>query len=183
MPLVEAGGPPRPVQSVDRFATAELAAICEKAMARSREARYASVRELGDDLQAYLENRVVRAYRTGALAELLKWVARNKGMAASIAAALFLALAGLVAVIVIQEKARRELTLERDAKSAALQKETAALGAKDEALAEKDRALGEREEALRRTEDHLARPKPFAASTPRAQSAWRLDRGGVGSMS
>ena len=35
-------------------------AICERAMARERNDRYESMAAMGDDLRAYLENRVVR---------------------------------------------------------------------------------------------------------------------------
>jgi hypothetical protein len=49
--------------------------------------------EVADDIQAFLENRVVRAYERGSLAEFKKWVVRNKGMAAGLAGMITLALA------------------------------------------------------------------------------------------
>ena len=55
-------------------APGELIAICEKAMARRRRDRYESALALGEDLQSFLENRVVRAYEAGAVAEIKKWV-------------------------------------------------------------------------------------------------------------
>jgi formylglycine-generating enzyme required for sulfatase activity/serine/threonine protein kinase len=85
-------GPPAPIDELARRAPPELLAICRKAMARAPAERYAGAREMADDLQAYLDNRVVRAYRQGALAEFKKWVARNRGMAGAIAAALLLIL-------------------------------------------------------------------------------------------
>ncbi|MEO1128627.1 MAG: bifunctional serine/threonine-protein kinase/formylglycine-generating enzyme family protein [Planctomycetota bacterium] len=60
----------------------ELVAICQKAMAREPEERYASMRDMAEDLRAYLENRVVRAHRTGAWVEFRKWSRRNRGVAA-----------------------------------------------------------------------------------------------------
>lgn len=69
--------PPSPIRRGADEAPAELIAICERAMARNPDDRYASMTELGDDLRAYLEHRVVRAYRTGALAEAKLWLARN----------------------------------------------------------------------------------------------------------
>ncbi|MBI4606733.1 MAG: protein kinase, partial [Planctomycetes bacterium] len=145
-------GPPRAVHSLERSAPPELVAICEKAMARSKEDRYPDAKALGEDLQAYLENRVVRAYRTGPGAEFMKWVARNRGMAASIAAAALAAIAGLLAVILVQEASRKELMLERDERGKALVQKTAALEEKESALAEKNQALGERSKALERAE-------------------------------
>ncbi|MBI4602690.1 MAG: protein kinase [Planctomycetes bacterium] len=127
-------GLPRPVHAIDCRAPAELVAICEKAMARSKGARYPSIGAMRDDLEAYLENRVVRAHRTGARAELRKWVSRNRGTAASIAGALTVAAAASLGVILIQASAGRSLSSERDAKDAALREKTAALEAESQAL-------------------------------------------------
>ena len=71
-------GPPKRIHTLNPKAPAELVAICEKAMAREKRDRYASSLDLAEDLQAYLDNRVVKAYRTGAVAEFKSWVARNK---------------------------------------------------------------------------------------------------------
>jgi serine/threonine protein kinase len=84
-------GPPRPLSELNQEVPAELVAICEKAMAREQDQRYASCKEMTDDLRAFLENRVVKAYQTGAFAELRKWVRRNRPIA-SLLAALFLLL-------------------------------------------------------------------------------------------
>ena len=89
-------GPPAPVHRLAPSAPAELVAICERAMARSPDDRYPSVSELGNDLRAFLEGRVVRAYRTGALVELKKWVARNRTQAITAGLAVLALLAGLV---------------------------------------------------------------------------------------
>lgn len=83
----------------------ELAAICEKAMQRDRTLRYSSALELADDLQAWLEGRVVRAHRTGVWPELRKWVRRNRALTVSAAAAVVAAVAGLTATAVIQTRA------------------------------------------------------------------------------
>ncbi|MDP6410260.1 MAG: bifunctional serine/threonine-protein kinase/formylglycine-generating enzyme family protein [Planctomycetota bacterium] len=84
-------GPPKPLGEVAQGIPPELVAICEKAMARDGARRYASVTELGDDLRAYLEGRVVAAHQTGAAAELRKWMQRNRTAAAA-SAGLVLAL-------------------------------------------------------------------------------------------
>ncbi|MBL8840211.1 MAG: SUMF1/EgtB/PvdO family nonheme iron enzyme [Planctomycetes bacterium] len=85
-------GPPRPVHQIDAAVPAELAAICERAMERDLAKRYPTTQALADDLRAYLEHRVVAAYETGAVAELKKWVERNKALAASLAAGVVLAI-------------------------------------------------------------------------------------------
>ncbi|MFN0242169.1 MAG: protein kinase domain-containing protein [Planctomycetota bacterium] len=103
-------GPPGPVEDLAPDAPGEVIAICVKAMAREPALRYATMAELADDLRAFLEQRVVRAYERGALAELKKWIARNKAVAASVAA-LILAAIGAAFVFTAQENRaqRREL--------------------------------------------------------------------------
>jgi len=93
-----AKGPPTPLRSLASDVPPELEAICERAMAWRRDRRYPSVSALGDDLRAYLERRVVSAYETGTLAELRKWVARNRATAAATGAAILLAIAGSAGV-------------------------------------------------------------------------------------
>ncbi len=71
-------GPPSAVTEVDRKAPSELVAICEKAMARRREDRYPSSLSLAEDLQAYLDHRVVGAFESGRLAAAKKWARRHR---------------------------------------------------------------------------------------------------------
>jgi formylglycine-generating enzyme required for sulfatase activity/serine/threonine protein kinase len=98
-------GPPEPLQGLRADVPAELVSICEKAMSRELERRYADTLELANDLRAFLEHRVVLAYETGAWAEARKWVARNKPLAASLAAALVLLVVGLTASLLFKAHA------------------------------------------------------------------------------
>ncbi len=132
-------GPAKPLQELDPKLPAELVAICEKAMAREPEERYATMLELAEDLRAYLEQRVVRAYETGAVAEFRKWVRRNRPLAASGAAVLLLALGGLGAVGYVQAQGKRT---ERELRQIA---ETQA----EEARRQEAAALRERSNVLR----------------------------------
>ncbi|MCA8952184.1 MAG: serine/threonine protein kinase [Planctomycetes bacterium] len=100
-------GPPSPLPPLARDAAPELIAICERAMARRPEARYADVEEFAEDLRSFLEMRVVRAYRTGAFAELRKWIARNRGLATACAVAAFALVLGLASSLVFGARARR----------------------------------------------------------------------------
>ncbi len=61
--------------------------------------------ELAADLRAFLDQRSVKAYRTGALVELKLWVRRNKPLAASIAAAVLILVAGVVGTTVYADRA------------------------------------------------------------------------------
>src|SRR5262249_36236916 len=81
-------GPPTPIARLKPSLSPELIAICEKAMTRLPADRYPDMREMAEDLRAYLENRVVRAYQSGAFAEFRKWVKRNRKVAVATAAAI-----------------------------------------------------------------------------------------------
>ena len=91
-------GPPKPILALDPRAPRELVAICERAMARNRAERYASAFELAEDLQAYLDHRVVSAYRTGALAEFRAWSFRHRALITAVAAVAVISLAAFFAV-------------------------------------------------------------------------------------
>ncbi len=104
-------GPPSPVSQQAPGVAPELAAIAEKAMNRAREERYPDMQAMAADLGAFLEGRVVRAYRTGPWVEFRKWVKRNRGMAAAFAALLVSIVGGAGLAAWQQNQARR---LEQD---------------------------------------------------------------------
>jgi len=122
---------------------AELEAICQKAMAREPDARYLGTLEMAEDLRAYLEDRVVRAYETGAAAELRKWVVRNRALAATLAGAALVVTLGSTGASVVLAGKNRELGVAHDAASARarelqLQSYENAIAAADGALAAGD---------------------------------------------
>ena len=108
-------GPPEPVAELALVHPPELIAICERAMQAKPSDRYCSVVQLAEDLRAFLENRVVQTYRTGAWAEFRKWVRRNPGLAASMAVAVVVAIGGLVGMNVVQARANVDLAASRRA--------------------------------------------------------------------
>lgn len=99
-------GPPEALETVRADLPGELVAICERAMAREPDARYATMLEMAEDLRAFREGRVVRAFATGAIEEFKKWVQRNRALAATAAAALVATVGGLGAVGWIEHRAR-----------------------------------------------------------------------------
>lgn len=113
--------PPTRVQGENAKAPAELVAVCEKAMARRREDRYPHALDLAEDLQAWLDGRVVGAHGTGALIVARKWIGRNRALAM---ASVVLTILGLLAVAVVQFVANRDVTAalgsEQQAKTEAL---------------------------------------------------------------
>ena len=102
-------GPPTAIESLAPDAPAELVAIAEKAMRREPEARYGDMIEMAEDLRSFLEQRVVKAYRTGPVVEIRKWVQRNRGLAASLGALVLIIIGALAAVGAITATKNREL--------------------------------------------------------------------------
>jgi WD40 repeat protein/serine/threonine protein kinase len=103
-------GPPVPILDLEPAAPAELVAICEKAMARDAAARYAGMMDLAEDLRAWLEGRVVRAFEQGAWAEFRKWVTRNRPTAAALAAAILVLITGIGLLAWLQSQKVRDVT-------------------------------------------------------------------------
>jgi formylglycine-generating enzyme required for sulfatase activity len=100
-------GPPRRIEDIQKGVPAELVAIAERAMARERSNRYPDTTDLADEVRAYLAQRTVKAYRTGALVEMKLWIRRNRPLAASLAAALLLLVGGSVLVSLLQQQTAR----------------------------------------------------------------------------
>ncbi len=92
----------------------ELIAICEKAMARRPERRYDSMIALARDLRAFLEDRVVEAHRTGPVVELRKWIARNRALAATLLAAVALAVAGSTTAAFVLARKNESIRVARE---------------------------------------------------------------------
>jgi hypothetical protein len=101
-------GPPESIATLAAKAPPELHAICEKAMNREPEGRYADAAELAGDLRAYLENRVVRAHQSGAIAEFRKWVGRNRGFAVALGAVVAGLVVGVVLLVAWNEQVRQK---------------------------------------------------------------------------
>ncbi|MFO0980343.1 MAG: SUMF1/EgtB/PvdO family nonheme iron enzyme [Planctomycetota bacterium] len=127
-------GPPRSVSELNSKVPAELAAICEKAMARDAKDRYANTLQMAEDLRAFLEGRVVRAYRTGAIAEFKKWMVRNRAIAALTAAAVLTLAIGLAATSILWGRAEQARANEATAKDQARQSARAAQDSLQEIL-------------------------------------------------
>lgn len=112
-------GPPRALHEVAPHATPELAAICEKAMQRDASRRYREMGELAEELRAYLEQRVVRAHRTGPWNELRLWYRRNRSIAVALGLAGVAVLSGVGAVAWSESRRGAEAALRADALEAA----------------------------------------------------------------
>ncbi len=87
-----------------------LEAICLKALAKRPERRYASAEELGRDVQRWLADEPVSAYREPWRARLGRWARRHKTIVTSVGALLLMAVIGLTlgTVLINRQKARAE---------------------------------------------------------------------------
>jgi len=101
-------GSPLPLLQCNPKVPAELVAICDRAMARDPTQRYADTLAFADDLRACLEGRVVAAYETGAIAELRKWIRRNRTLASALAAAVVILVAAVAVTSSLWMLAKRE---------------------------------------------------------------------------
>jgi len=153
-------GEPEPLP--ETAAPPELIAICQKAMDREPRLRFASVREVSADLDAFVAGRAVRAFRTGPWVELTKWVQRNQPLAASLALALLVLTAGVVTSTLYArsaETARRAVAnknTELEAERENLSKANQALEAKSaESEGRRKEAEAQRTEAERQRNDVL----------------------------
>jgi serine/threonine protein kinase len=70
-------GPPPTSKELAPDAPPELTAICDRAMAREPEARYATTHAIADDLRSFLVGRPVSALPLGPVARTVRWCRRN----------------------------------------------------------------------------------------------------------
>jgi eukaryotic-like serine/threonine-protein kinase len=106
-------GRPAPPRQVCRSAPPALEAICLKAMAYERDDRYASAAALARDVQSYLADEPVSAYRDPWHARLWRLVRRHRtpvAVAAGLLLATVVALA-TISVLVGRQKARADMNL------------------------------------------------------------------------
>ncbi|MCA8968302.1 MAG: protein kinase [Planctomycetes bacterium] len=76
---------PKPPRSIDPSVPVDLETIVMKALEKDPRRRYESAKELGDDLQRFVEHQPIHARRTSPLGRVRRWVARNRALATSIA--------------------------------------------------------------------------------------------------
>ncbi len=105
---VQKGNFPSPRQldsSIDRA----LEAVCLKAMALQPSDRYGSPRALAEDLERWMADESVTAWREPWTRSLLRWLSRHRVGVTAAGAAVLVALAGTGAVLAVQTRANREL--------------------------------------------------------------------------
>ncbi|HEV2971260.1 MAG TPA: protein kinase [Pirellulales bacterium] len=105
---VERGEFPRPSE-INKETPPPLEAICLKAMSLANADRYATPRALADELEHWLADEPVVAYREPAGERLARWTRRNRAWAQSIAAAVLLvAVVAVIASLLIARSWRED---------------------------------------------------------------------------
>lgn len=104
-------GPPPGLEGLNANTPPELIAICEKAMARERKARYSDMLLLAADLRAFLEGRVVSAFEAGTWAQARKWVQRNRALSFAAAAGVLALVGGLSASLWLGQRSAKNARL------------------------------------------------------------------------
>jgi serine/threonine-protein kinase len=105
---VQQGEFPAP-RTLDPALDRALEAVCLQAMALKPEDRYASPRALADDLERWMADEPVTAWREPWARRLRRWGRRNRTVVMTATAAVLVALVGTAAVLAVQTRANRQL--------------------------------------------------------------------------
>src|SRR5262249_43812131 len=105
---VTSGQFPRP-RSIARDVPQALEAICLKAMALQPSDRYAGAQDIAADLERWLADEPVSAWREPWTIRTRRWLSRHRTLVICGAAAALVALAGSAVIALIQVQANREL--------------------------------------------------------------------------
>jgi eukaryotic-like serine/threonine-protein kinase len=165
----------RPPRTIDPAIDRALEAVCLKAMALKPEDRYGSCRALAEDIERWMADEPVSAWREPLSARARRWARHHRTGVTSAAAALLAGLIGLTAVAAVQSRANaalevknRQLIEANHEAETALAETTKAKRATEDALAQKGAALAQSEESRQQakaindflTKDLLAQAEP-----------------------
>lgn len=109
---------PRPLRSIDKAIPPELETIVAKAIAKEPAERFASARDMAEDLRRFLQDEPIRARPPSAWDKAVKWTRRHKSLALGSLLMLVLSACGLlISTLLIareQAKTRAAYVSERD---------------------------------------------------------------------
>jgi eukaryotic-like serine/threonine-protein kinase len=98
-----------PPRSLDPAIDPALEGVCLKAMALRPEDRYATCRAVADDVERWMADEPVAAWREPFTRRARRWARRNRTAVAALAAAVLVALVGTAAVLAVQTRANADL--------------------------------------------------------------------------
>jgi serine/threonine protein kinase len=99
----------QPPRAIDPSLDRALEAVCLKAMALRPEDRHGSARALAEDIERWMADEPVTAWREPFSRRARRWARRNRTAVSGAAAAVLAGLIGLAAVAVVQSKAKSAL--------------------------------------------------------------------------
>jgi hypothetical protein len=101
---------PRPPRRLDRTVPRDLETICLKALAKEPDRRYATAREMADDLRRWMNGEPIRARAISRLERFGRWVKRRPAAAALVlvSGVAVLALGGVVAGLFYNARLQEE---------------------------------------------------------------------------
>jgi hypothetical protein len=143
-----------PPRRLDSAIDPALEAVCLKAMALRAEDRYPTPRALAEDIEHWMADEPVAAWREPWARRARRWGRRHRTAMMAAASSLLVALAGMLSVLVVQARANSELTQSNNALAAANERERARFVLAMDAV-----KLFHGEVS----EDFLLKEKPFAA--------------------
>ena len=108
-----------PPRSLDPTIAPALEAVCLKAMGRRPEARYASARELADEVERWLADAPVLAWPEPATVRLRRWARRHRPLVAAAAVLMAMTTLASVGAAVLLDSHRRRIEAEQLLTSAA----------------------------------------------------------------
>jgi WD40 repeat protein/tRNA A-37 threonylcarbamoyl transferase component Bud32 len=107
---------PRPPRKSNHRIQRDLETICLKALAKSPPRRYATAREMADDLRRFLKGEPITARPVGRLERTWRWCRRNPGLAASLTAAAALLVVAVVTAVLAAFQFRAKADVEAKAR-------------------------------------------------------------------
>jgi serine/threonine protein kinase len=121
---------PTPPRKVNPKVPVDLETICLKAMDKDPDRRYQAAGQMAEDLRRYVNRFAILARRAGPVARLRKWVKRNPGLSAALAAVLLCAAAAvglayrahLIERLQLEQQAKHEADLLDQKRRGALDK-------------------------------------------------------------
>jgi eukaryotic-like serine/threonine-protein kinase len=115
----------QPPRSVDSTIDRALEAICLKAMALKPDARYASPKALSEDVERWMADEPVTAWREPWARRARRWARRHRTAVTAAVVAMLVALVGTAAVLTVQTRANAYLKAANSELAASNQRERA----------------------------------------------------------
>jgi eukaryotic-like serine/threonine-protein kinase len=169
-----------PPRQLDPSIDPALEAVCKRAMALEPEDRYATCRELIDDVERWMADEAVLAWRDPLSRRARRWMRRNRAAVTGAAAALIAGVFGLAAAAVVQARSNSALASANDKTRTALAETRLEKANAEESLAQSEAVRNFLVEAFR-SPDPEGDGKDIKVAAVLDRAAQRLDKEFTGS--